>query len=92
MGMETSAKDIGKMVFVLLVMAGIATLLVPVLMGAGSKAATAMSVDLTGSYNATKLSLENTTSAQGTVFQFLPWLGVGFVIMGAFGLKRMLSL
>ena len=87
---EIAAKDIGKMVFLLLVMAGIATLMVPILLGAGTKAAEAMSVNATLSYNETVGALEDSTSAQGTVFQFLPWLGVGFVVIGALGLKKVL--
>jgi len=90
MGMETSAKDIAKLVFGLLMIAGIGALLVPILHGAGSQAATGMGVGLTASYNSTITGLENTTSAQGTVFQFLPWLGVGFVVIAALGLKKMI--
>jgi len=76
-------KKIGTVVLSLLLIAVIAVLIIPIMYGVGDKAATSMGVSTSTTYNNSVLALESTSSTQKDVFSFLPWLGVGVVILGA---------
>jgi len=83
-------KTIGVLVLGLVLLAGIGTLLVPLLLGIGASAGSALSVDTTTAYNESLYALENVTEAEGSVFSFLPWLGVGLVVMAALGIRKIM--
>jgi len=84
-------KKIGTIVLSLLFIAVIAVLVIPIMYGVGDKAATSMGVDNATTYTNLVSGLENTSSTEKDVFTFLPWLGVGVVILGAI-LKDKLSI
>ena len=85
-----SVKNIASVVLTLVVLAGISVLLVSVLLGSGSSAATALGVGAETSVTNANTALSNTATVQGTLFGFLPWLGVGLAVIGALGLRKVI--
>ena len=83
-----AAKKIAVLVFGLLVLAAIATMLVPLFTGIAGQIGTATSTSTTAAFNATREATYNSANAMGTIFEFLPWLGVGLLLMGALKLKN----
>ncbi len=91
MGLDVSSvKGIGKIVMFLLFIAGVALLIIPILVGVGEQSATALSVNTGNTYGNLTAAMESTAATTASVFSFLPWLGVGLVVAGAFGLGKML--
>jgi len=85
-----SVKNIASLVLSLVVIAGLSVLMVSVLLGSGTQAATALGNTAETSVTNANTALSNTATAQGTLFSFLPWLGVGLAVIGALGLKKVI--
>ena len=83
-----AAKKIAVLVFGLLLLAAVATMIVPLLTGIAGQIGTATSTSTTAAFNETREATYNSVDAMGTIFQFLPWLGVGLLLMGALKLKN----
>ena len=81
-----NVKEIAKIMVYLLFVAGILLVVVPILLGVGTKSATALGVQTENITNLTKTAMADTASVQAAVFTFLPWLGVGLLVAGAFGI------
>jgi len=81
---------IGKLVLTLVIFAGVAIAIVPILLGAGTQAGTALGVSTEIAVAEQSGALNNASSAMNTVFGFLPWLGVGLVVMGALGIRKIM--
>jgi len=83
-----AAKKIAILVFGLLLIAGIGAMIVPILTGIAGQVGTATSTSATATFNATREATASSASTIATVFGFLPWLGVGLVLIGALKLGK----
>ena len=83
-----AAKKIAVLVFGLLLLAAVATMIVPLLTGIAGQIGTATSTSTTAAFNATREATYDATNLMGTIFSFLPWLGVGLLLMGALKLQK----
>ena len=86
---EKAVKDIGVLVLSLIVIAALGFIIAPLFLGIGPQAATALSSNATIT-TAVNTGLTNTATAQSTIFTFLPWLGVGLLLMGALKLGKVI--
>jgi hypothetical protein len=84
---EKVVKDIGVLVLSLVIIAAMGFIVAPLFLGIGTQAATALSSNatITTSVNS---GLSGTASTMDSVFSFLPWLGVGLLLMGALKLGK----
>ena len=86
---DKAVKDIGVLVLTLILFAAITTVVVPILLGSGTAAATALSDNTTITTEA-NTALEGAASASSSLYDFLPWLGVGLVVMAALGIRKVI--
>ena len=85
----STAKIIAGVVLGLVVIAGLGMVLTPVFLGIGTKAATAMSVSTTDVYNNSTALLNTVADTENDIFTFLPWLGVGLIVLGMVAGKKL---
>lgn len=86
-----TAKSILTVLFVMMLIAGIALLVNVLLFGIGDQAADALAVNLSSAYNDSVTTQSTAISTTSTIMGFLPWLAIGFVIIGAVGVGGLLK-